>query len=120
MDNNFVNNSCKFKRLFTKEYTQATALDNIDIEAALKKNKEIPKCKEEDFIYDIEGLNEDKSDIVLEDMYFTLNDQTHKFTSYFTNIKIIGKGKFGTIVSCIDPVERMELAVKVGFLLKSR
>jgi len=106
------------------EYTKDSSTDTFDIEGSLKIDKEIPKCDPKLFIYDIkEELKKEKenqldisSKIDISKIYFKLEKlgpEIHSFIKYFENIKQIGKGAFGVVVSCYDPVIDKEVAIKV-------
>lgn len=104
----------KFKRK-TIKYSRDSLLEIIDIDEAIKKNKQIHQCKE-NFIYS-NYINKDIKQISvnLEEYMFELdNGQVKYFTEYYRVIDVIGHGCYGVVLSAYDLYDKNnKVAIKV-------
>ena len=122
----------KFKKK-TEEYVKDNVIDIIDVEAALKKNKNIEKIPENQFLYNSfsnenyetqksinlntqtnnkEKLLNNSHNINVYEVFkeLTLNP---KFSIFYELIDYIGQGSFGVVVSAYDKRQKMKIAIKI-------
>jgi len=112
--------------IFRKEtiaYKTDHILDNIDIKAAIEKNKIITKIKEDLFIYkrkkdELQKSSSFKNIINWKEVLFELeNLKEVPATDYYCDFLPIGAGAFGTVYSAIDKKNFLKVAIKVIILI---
>lgn len=126
------------KRRKTIDYIKDNVFDSIDIERALKENKQIPKIDLKSFIYIAQIPNRTQSQKAIKsfsslipvavnkankDNQFSIkinelfienkNGYKEPFDLKYQVIEVIGEGAFGLVLSIIDRQTNFKMAVKI-------
>jgi serine/threonine protein kinase len=102
----------------TVGYYKDNIFDIIDISEQIDKNKEITKCHETLFLYNL-IKEEEKAELTnwsqLEEIeYETNNGRIIRLKDEFTIHKILGKGSFGIVLSVYDKTLDCKAALKIA------